>query len=140
MSAPKKDPVADLVTKLEAAAYAYHNGLAETMTDAEYDAAIERLETLAPDHPFLKRVGAALPASLAAEEVALPIPLPSLNKAKPGTLAKWLSRHPIWLAACLDKRIVLRSSPSKRRETAAAEDASRGTPITDSLSWVAMWK
>ena len=94
MSAPKKDPVADLVTKLEAAAYAYHNGLAETMTDAEYDAAIERLETLAPDHPFLKRVGAALPASLAAEEVALPVPLPSLNKAKPGTLAKWLSRHP----------------------------------------------
>jgi DNA ligase (NAD+) len=94
MSAPKKDPVADLVTKLEAAAYAYHNGLAETMTDAEYDAAIERLETLAPDHPFLKRVGAALPASLAAEEVVLPVPLPSLNKAKPGTLAKWLSRHP----------------------------------------------
>jgi transcription elongation factor GreA len=41
MSAPKKDPVADLVTKLEAAAYAYHNGLAETMTDAEYDAAKE---------------------------------------------------------------------------------------------------
>jgi DNA ligase (NAD+) len=94
MSASKKDPVADLVTKLEAAAYAYHNGLAETMTDAEYDAAIERLEILAPDHPFLKRVGAALPASLAAEEVVLPVPLPSLNKAKPGTLAKWLSRHP----------------------------------------------
>jgi DNA ligase (NAD+) len=94
MSAPKKDSVTDLVTKLEAAAYAYHNGLAETMTDAEYDAAIERLETLAPDHPFLKRIGASLPASLAAEEVALPVPLPSLNKAKPGTLAKWLSRHP----------------------------------------------
>jgi DNA ligase (NAD+) len=86
--------LADLVATLEQAAYAYHNGLPETMTDVEYDAAIEELEKRAPDHPLLKRVGAALPAALAAEEVVLPIPLPSLNKAKPGTLGKWLSKYP----------------------------------------------
>ena len=89
-----KMSLADLITKIEEAQYAYHNGLPETMTDAEYDAAIDRLEEMAPDHPLLKRVGAALPAALAAEEVELPIPLPSLNKAKPGTLAKWLSKYP----------------------------------------------
>jgi len=84
----------DLVAKIEVAQHAYHNGLPETMTDAEYDAAIDALEEAAPGHPLLKKVGAALPATLAAEEVALPIPLPSLNKAKPGTLAKWLAKCP----------------------------------------------
>ena len=84
----------DLVAKLEEAQYAYHNGLPETMTDAEYEAAMDALEEVAPGHPLLKKVGAALPAALAAEEVALPIPLPSLNKAKPGTLAKWLAKCP----------------------------------------------
>ena len=84
----------DLVARIEEAQHAYHNGLPETMTDAEYDAAIDRLEEMAPDHPLLKKVGAALPAALAAEEVELPIPLPSLNKAKPGTLAKWLAKYP----------------------------------------------
>jgi len=89
-----KMSLADLVTKLEEAQYAYHNGLPETMTDAEYDAAMDALEEAAPGHPLLKKVGAALPAALAAEEVDLPIPLPSLNKAKPGTLAKWLAKYP----------------------------------------------
>lgn len=84
----------DLVARIEEAQHAYHNGLPETMTDAEYDAAIDRLEEMAPDHPLLKKVGATLPAALAAEEVELPIPLPSLNKAKPGTLAKWLAKCP----------------------------------------------
>jgi NAD-dependent DNA ligase len=84
----------DLVARITEAQYAYHNGLPETMTDAEYDAAIDALEEAAPGHPLLKKVGAALPAALAAEEVELPIPLPSLNKAKPGTLAKWLAKCP----------------------------------------------
>lgn len=89
-----KMSLADLVTKLAEAQHAYHNGLPETMTDAEYDAAMEQLEDADPDHPLLKKVGAALPAALAAEEVELPIPLPSLNKAKPGLLAKWLAKCP----------------------------------------------
>jgi len=84
----------DLVARIEEAQHAYHNGLPETMTDAEYDAAIDALEEMVPDHPLLKKVGAALPAALAAEEVDLPIPLPSLNKAKTGTLAKWLAKYP----------------------------------------------
>ena len=89
-----KMSLADLVTKLAEAQHAYHNGLPETMTDAEYDAAMDSLEEADPDHPLLNKVGAALPAALAAEEVELPIPLPSLNKAKPGLLAKWLAKCP----------------------------------------------
>jgi NAD-dependent DNA ligase len=48
-----------LVKQLEAAAYAYHNGLELTMTDEEYDNAIDLLRSAVPDHPFLEQVGAA---------------------------------------------------------------------------------
>lgn len=85
--------VETLVARLTAASHAYHNGLTLLMTDAEYDAAVEQLTALAPDHPFLQQVGA--PVALG-DEVALPIPLPSLNKikAEDDTLTKWLTRNP----------------------------------------------
>jgi len=87
-------PTMDVLAKqLEAASYAYHNGLPETMTDDEYDKGIETLIAMNPSHPFLKKVGAPLNTG---DEVSLPIPLPSLNKAKPGTedLKKWLTKNP----------------------------------------------
>jgi DNA ligase (NAD+) len=81
-----------LVKRLEAANYAYHNGLTLLMTDDEYDAAIDQLRSMDPAHPFLTKVGASVAAG---DEVALPIPLPSLNKIKPdGTLQKWLAKFP----------------------------------------------
>lgn len=63
------------------------------MSDAEYDAAIEQLTDLAPDHPFLTRVGAPLATG---DEVTLPYVLPSLNKIKAtdDSLPKWLGRNP----------------------------------------------
>jgi DNA ligase (NAD+) len=82
-----------LVNRLTAASHAYHNGLPLTMSDAEYDAALEQLAAAAPDHPFLTRVGAPLATG---DEVTLPYVLPSLNKIK-GTdesLPKWLGRNP----------------------------------------------
>jgi DNA ligase (NAD+) len=83
--------VSALVAKLEAASFAYHNGQTELMTDAEYDAGIEQLTAMAPDHPFLKKVG----APTTGDEVALPIPLPSLNKIKDtDAIAKWLAKNP----------------------------------------------
>jgi NAD-dependent DNA ligase len=81
-----------LVTRLAAASYAYHNGLPLQMTDAEFDAGVDALRAVAPDHPFLLQVGAPV---LTGDEVDLPIPLPSLNKIKPdGSLEKWLGRWP----------------------------------------------
>jgi NAD-dependent DNA ligase len=83
--------VASIVTRLDEARKAYHNGLEPIMTDEQYDALVDRLEELDPQNPFLTKVGAPIETG---DEVPLPIPLPSLNKAKPGTLAKWLSKNP----------------------------------------------
>lgn len=61
------------------------------MTDAEFDTGVEQLRAADPAHPFLAQTGAPIAAG---DEVALPIPLPSLNKIKPdGSLEKWLGRY-----------------------------------------------
>lgn len=84
--------ISTLVARLTAAADAYHNGKPLLMTDEEFDAGIDQLRDLAPNHPFLAQVGAPIAAG---DEVALPIPLPSLNKIKPdGSLEKWLGKFP----------------------------------------------
>ena len=79
-----------LVSILEKASYAYHNGLPQLMTDAAFDAAVDKLRDMSPDHPFLSKVGAPVPT---ADEVELPIPLPSLNKIKDqAAILKWISK------------------------------------------------
>jgi DNA ligase (NAD+) len=84
--------ISAIAARLAAAAHAYHNGLELLMTDDEFDAGVESLRAAAPTHPFLAQVGAPVAAG---DEVALPIPLPSLNKIKPdGSLEKWLARYP----------------------------------------------
>lgn len=76
--------------KLEAAAYAYHNGLEPIMTDDEYDAGMEALAAADPDHPLLKKVGAAC---VGGDICVLPIPLSSLNKIKgQEAIDKWTSK------------------------------------------------
>lgn len=87
---PSMTEVASIVSRLDEARRAYHNGLEPTMTDEQYDALVDQLETLDPSNPFLTKVGAPIETG---DEVTLPIPLPSLNKAKPGTLAKWTSKN-----------------------------------------------
>ena len=83
-------PLSELVTLLENASYAYHNGLPETMTDAAYDTALEQLRSRSPKHPFLTKVGAPLSTG---DEVVLPIVLPSLNKVKDSAaLVKWVTK------------------------------------------------
>ena len=84
-------PLSELVTLLENASYAYHNGLPETMTDAAYDTALEQLRSRSPKHPFLTKVGAPLSTG---DEVVLPIVLPSLNKVKDSAaLVKFASKQ-----------------------------------------------
>ena len=46
---------AELVDRLEAANKAYRNGKSLLMSDAEYDALVEQLRALNPQHPFLAR-------------------------------------------------------------------------------------
>jgi DNA ligase (NAD+) len=131
-----------LVTRLTAAAHAYHNGLTLLMTDAEYDAAIDQLTAAAPDHPFLRRVGAPVAVG---DEVALPIPLPSLNKikAEDGSLAKWLDRNPsrsyhlsgkldgvsaLWLPA--SRKLYTRGDGMRGRDISAFVPHLKGFPST----------
>ena len=76
--------------KLEAAAYAYHNGLEPVMTDEEYDAGMEALAAADPDNPLLKKVGAAC---IGGDICVLPIPLSSLNKIKgQEAIDKWVAK------------------------------------------------
>jgi DNA ligase (NAD+) len=90
-TASKPSEIAALVAKLEAASYAYHNGLEPVMTDEAYDAAIDLLRDAEPEHPFLTKVGAPV---ITGDEVALPIPLPSLNKIKDqAAIDKWTAKH-----------------------------------------------
>lgn len=70
-----------LVKKLKEAADAYYNTGISKMTDDEYDELKEQLEAMDPQNPFLFEVGAPVGGST----VKLPVPMPSLNKIKPGT-------------------------------------------------------
>ena len=86
------DKMNALVETLTKASYAYHNGLPLTMTDAAFDTAIDQLRAMDPKHPFLSKVGAPLATG---DEVALPIPLPSLNKIKDqDAITKWSAKCP----------------------------------------------
>ena len=72
---------AQLVAQLRAAADAYYNGAKPLMDDDTYDALVDRLREMDPKNPFLVEIGAPPPAEGA---VALPHPMPSLDKIKPG--------------------------------------------------------
>jgi len=84
-----------LVSKLNKANEAYRNGQALLMTDDEYDAGLEQLAKLNPDHPLLKQVRAA-PTSLSQGKIVrMPFYLGSLDKAKVADdLQKWLKKMP----------------------------------------------
>ena len=80
--------------KLTKANEAYRNGQALLMTDDEYDAALEKLAKLNPQHPFLKQVRAA-PNKVEAKLVRMPFYLGSLDKAKVADeLEKWTRKAP----------------------------------------------
>lgn len=74
--------ILEIVNQLKEAADAYYNTGISKMTDDEYDELRDELERLDPANPFLKIVGAPVTS---AGTVKLPVPMPSLNKIKPGT-------------------------------------------------------
>jgi len=72
------DDVANLVERLEACNTAYRSGHPLT-SDREYDALVERLRQLAPNHPFLARVE---PETFdGRQEIRHPVPMLSTEKA-----------------------------------------------------------
>jgi NAD-dependent DNA ligase len=80
-----------LVSRLTKANDAYRNGQALLMTDDEYDAGLEQLKKIQPDHPLLKQVRAA--PSDKAKVVRMPFYLGSLDKAKTAEeLGKWTKK------------------------------------------------
>jgi DNA ligase (NAD+) len=78
-----------LVQRLKAASLAYYETAEPIMSDDEYDALIEDLRTLAPDHAYFQAVGA--PVSVGA--VRLPLPMPSLRKIKPDSVDAWAATY-----------------------------------------------
>lgn len=70
-----------IVKKLKKAADAYYNTGVPILTDDQYDELKDQLEEMDPANPFLTAVGAMVRSGT----VELPVPMPSLNKIKPGT-------------------------------------------------------
>ncbi len=72
--------IKNIVALLREASDAYYNGKPLTMDDETFDGLVETLRQKDPKNPFLAEVGA--PPREGA--VALPYPMPSLDKIKPG--------------------------------------------------------
>lgn len=72
----------DLVALLRRAAKAYYETGSPIMSDDEYDGRVEQLRASHPNHPFFNEIGATPDGGT----VALPVPMPSLDKKKPDTL------------------------------------------------------
>ena len=61
------------------------------ITDAVFDKLEDALRELQPNSPVLRKIGAAI--SNKKQMVALPVPMSSLNKVKPGMIQPWLDTH-----------------------------------------------
>ena len=80
-----------LISRLTNANNAYRNGQTLLMTDDEYDAGLEQLKRVQPNHPLLTQVRAA--PSDKAKVVRMPFYLGSLDKAKTADeLGKWTKK------------------------------------------------
>jgi len=87
--------VRGLVARLEDANERYHNGRATTMTDAEFDAQLDRLAALDPRHPLVTGVGAEVGVGRGKDKIRLPYVMGSLDKIRYGEterLAAWKAR------------------------------------------------
>jgi NAD-dependent DNA ligase len=78
-----------LVQRLKAASVAYYETADPLMTDDEYDALVENLRLLAPDHAYFQVVGAPVGEGA----IRLPLPMPSLRKVKPESVDAWTASY-----------------------------------------------
>ena len=81
-----------LISRLTKANEVYRNGQTLLMTDDEYDAGLDQLKKVQPNHPLLTQVRAA--PSDKTKVVRMPFYLGSLDKAKTAEeLGKWTAKH-----------------------------------------------
>jgi DNA ligase (NAD+) len=92
-----------LVLRLQKANEAYRSGKPLLMTDDEYDSALDELQSMDSNHPFLKQIRA--PPQSSDKVVRMPFYLGSLDKAKTqDELDKWIKKvqGPFLIAEKLD--------------------------------------
>tara|TARA_B100001113_G_scaffold352982_1_gene355896 strand:+ start:1740 stop:4670 length:2931 start_codon:yes stop_codon:yes gene_type:complete len=96
----KSMDLGDIVKLIRRASDAYYNS-SPIMTDAEFDILRDHVESVAPDHPVLKEIGAPV---VSRHKVTLPYFMPSMDKVKPESLDKWLNTYkgPYVISAKLD--------------------------------------
>jgi len=86
--------IEQLVETLQTACDEYYLHGRSSLSDAEYDRLVEKLEELDRDHPFLLSVGTATPTDSALKKVQHEIPMGSLKKIThdegPKAFATWL--------------------------------------------------
>lgn len=93
-----KQTVATLVKQLRKAADAYYETATPIMSDTAYDALVDQLRTLVPEHPFFSEVGATPSVGV----VPLPVAMPSLDKRKPENFKVLVSGKPYCIFDKLD--------------------------------------
>jgi NAD-dependent DNA ligase len=74
--------IASIVQRLKTASAAYYETSTPIMTDEEYDLLVDQLTKLDSNNSYLTQVG----SNPKCDAVALPVPMPSLDKRKPDTL------------------------------------------------------
>jgi len=127
--------ITSLVERLTKARDAYYNGK-PVMSDAAYDALEDELRRLDPGNAFLKKVGAAAPASGAWSKIHHTIPMSSLNKAQNNAeLKTWFaSCAPVGDTVVMDKldgiSIALRYENGKLVQALTRGDGTTGEDIT----------
>jgi len=89
-----------IVKLIRQASDAYYNS-SPIMTDSQFDILRDHVESVAPDHPILKEIGAPIKSR---HKVTLPYFMPSMDKVKPESLDKWLNTYkgPYVISAKLD--------------------------------------
>lgn len=129
-----------IAQRLKKAAEDYHGGRDSGITDAEYDALLEHLEDISPNHPLLKTVGAPIPSD--SSKIKLPFAMASLNKIKPsktgpteiGDLEKWLVKFPAAKYVVQDKLDGISALyMSNKQRLFSRGDGVHGREITDRL-------
>lgn len=92
MATAKQTPLDLLKKKYLRARYAYYNDDSSGLTDAEFDRLEDKIRAQDPAWSELKKTGVAVANKK--REVALVHFMPSLNKAYPEAIGKWIAKYP----------------------------------------------
>lgn len=82
----------DVISLLQKADEAYYNSELPILTDDQYDELKEYAQSIFPNNPYFKNVGAPVPEK--AQKVKHDYILGSLKKFKPDNIDKWLKKYP----------------------------------------------